>query len=107
VVELELLERRERVVALLDQEQDLLGARIVDELGLAGVAEERQRHDHHRRDGDEGAEDELDHARASESRETRRRCSRASGHIAISDPPRKMNPAIQIRLTRGFTKTLK
>ena len=107
VVELELLERRERVVALLDQEQDLLGARVVDQLGLAARAQERQRHDHHRGDRDERPQDELDHARASERRATRRRCSRASGHSAISDPPRKMNPATQIRLTSGFTNTLK
>jgi hypothetical protein len=107
VVELELLQRCERVVPLLDQQEDLLGAGVVDQFGLAAVAEERQRHDEHRGDRDEPTQKELDHARASERRDTSRRCSRASGHSAISDPPRKTNPAIQIRLTSGFTKTLK
>ena len=107
MVELELLQRRERVVPLLDQEQDPLGSRFVDQLGLTRVANERQRHDHDRGDRDERAQDQLDHARASERRATRRRCSRASGHIAISDPPRNTNPATQMKLTSGLTKTLK
>ena len=41
------------------------------------------------------------------SRATSRRCSRASGHIATSDPKMKTYPAIQSRLTSGFTSTLK
>jgi len=57
MVELELLERGERLVALLDQEQDLLGPRVVDQLRLSAVAEEGQRHDRHRDDRDERAQD--------------------------------------------------
>ena len=106
MVELELLERRERPVTRLEQLEHLV-AGDVDQLRLAGVPEERQRHDHDRGDRDERAQDQPDHARASESRATSRRCSRASGHMAMSDPPRKTKPATQIRFTSGFTSTLK
>ena len=107
VVELELLQRGEGVVARLEQREQLLVGAVSISSGSPRVAEERQRHDQHRGDRDETAQDQRDHARASESRATRRRCSRASGHIAISDPARKTNPASQMRLTSGFTKTLK
>src|SRR6185312_5918016 len=70
-------------------------------------ADEGKRHDHDRGRRDQRAQDQGGHARASESRATSRRCSRASGHIAISEPPRKMNPATQIRFTSGFTSTWK
>ena len=106
MVELELLEGPERAVSFLHQREDVVAGRV-DQLGLAGVAQERQRDDDHRHDGDEGAQDQPDHARANESRATRRRCSRASGHIAISAPPRKTNPATQIRFTSGLTRILK
>ncbi len=36
-----------------------------------------------------------------------RRCSRASGQSVITEPSRKMKPASQIRLTSGFTSTLR
>src|SRR5512135_2323516 len=36
-----------------------------------------------------------------------RRCSTASGHIAISAPATKTKPATQIRLTSGFTKSFR
>ncbi len=90
VVELDLLQRRERAVASLEQRQQLLGlAARVDQLGLGRLAQERQRDDHDRGDRDQRAEDQRRHARASESRVTSRRCSRASGHIATSDPKTK------------------
>src|SRR5215470_7922908 len=38
-------------------------------------------------------------------RAARRRCSTASGHIAISAPATKTKPATQMRLTSGLTKT--
>src|SRR6476469_130426 len=110
VVELQLLQRSERLVALFDERKLTL-------IGLAGcveaivdgrrVAEERQRDEQYRAGCEHDAEDECDggHARAGARRVTSRRCSRASGHNATAEPSRNTIPAIQSRLTSGFTST--
>ena len=58
-------------------------------------------------DGDQRPDDEGRHPRARAKRATRRRCSRASGQSAISEPAMKTKPATQSRLTSGLTSTLK
>ena len=106
MVELELLQRCQRAVALLDErEATLLGVvrRIEPIVGRDRLAQERQRDEHHHRGGEQDPDDDHDDAGA--SRATSRRCSRASGHSATIDPNRNTIPAIQIRLTSGFTST--
>jgi hypothetical protein len=89
MVELQLLERRERAVACLHQlEQAVaLGCHRAD-LVVVGdrLAQEGQCDDDRRDERDQRPEDQRGHARASESRVTSLRCSRASGHIATSEP---------------------
>src|SRR5207248_9743344 len=96
VVDLELLERRERPVALLREREAaalelVLLVETVD--GGRGVAQERQRREHDRRDGEERRDDERrGHTRTSapsvRERAARRRSSRAPGQGASREPSR-------------------
>src|SRR5207245_4651702 len=110
VVELELFQRRERAVALLDELEMRLVAfgRGVEAVVLrGGLPQERQgdEHDDDRGERHTRSECEGRHARAGASLETSRRCSRASGQTATADPSRNTMPAIQIKLTSGLTST--
>src|SRR5262249_3808523 len=114
VVELELLERGERPVAPLEQGEPRRGLWLQLPLALLRPAQERLRDEDGGAEGDECGERERDrsaHAWASASsssvRRASRRCSRASGHMAIREPSRKTPPASQIRSTSGLTTTLR
>ena len=111
VVELELLQRREGTVALLDQREPalVLGRRVEPVVRGRGSRRNGSATSSTRRDGESGAQNDCEcaHARAGASRVTSRRCSRASGHSATSEPSRNTMPASQIRLTSGLTSTLK
>ena len=112
VVELELLEGGERTVALLDQLQPPPSASVGASSLSSSVCGSR-------RNGSATSSTAATaitaprttasgaHARAGASRVTRRRCSRASGHSVTSEPNTNRRPASQIRLTSGFTSTLK
>ena len=86
-----------------------LARRVEPVVGRDGLAQERQRDEQHGACRHDDAEHERDdrHARAGASRVTSRRCSRASGHSATSEPSRNTKPATQIRLTSGLTSTFK
>src|SRR5689334_4949888 len=111
MVELELLERREGTVALLDQLQAaaLARAELVEPVARGRrVAQERARHEHDGHEREHRSEHEREgHAGAVAYRSARRRCSTASGQSATREPKTKRRPAAQIRLTSGFTSTLR
>jgi len=115
MVELELLERRERAIALLEQLEmtELALAKVVERVGLGlGLAQERERNHDDAGDGERRGEHESQRQRVAgrptvEARPTRRRCSRRSGHRVITEPRRNTSPASQMRLTSGLTKTRK
>src|SRR5262249_61586714 len=95
VVELELLERGEGAIALVEEREPLLllgRRRIEPVVDGTWLAQERKRDEHDRHDGDQRAHDQGGHARASASLEISRRCSRASGPIAPPDPIRNPIP---------------
>ena len=118
VVELELLQRRERPVALVQEAQALLllGIRRDERVTAAG-AEERTGdvddaggREQRAKSQCERAPSALPHyARATApspaKRAASRRCSRASGHMVTTEPSTKIRPESQIRLTSGFTIT--
>ena len=115
MVELELLQRPERSVAHL-RELELplseLTRHVEPVVGGRRLAEVRQGDEDHAADREERSEYERQAHRsvatpAAAYRVASRRCSRASGHSAITEPSRKTKPASQIRLTSGFTKTRK
>src|ERR1043165_6385759 len=102
MVELELLERDERPVALLDQLEPpcLELASLVERVARRRrVAQERPRD---RDDGDEREQraqrQAPRHTTAVAYRSARRRCSTASGHIATSEPKTKTKPQPNTRL---------
>ena len=115
MLELELLERSERAISLLE-ELEPVPFRVVQiiervRLGL-GLANERERDGDDTRDRERRGEHERQGQRVagmptSDARATSRRCSRRSGHSVMSEPRRKTSPASQMRLTSGFTKTRK
>ena len=115
MVELELLERRERPIACLEQLQTppFVVVEVVEAIGIRlRLPEKRQRDHDDARHGQHGREHEGGGQRVagtpiSPARETSLRCSRASGQSVITEPSKKTSPAIQMRLTRGFTKTRK
>ena len=75
----------------------------------AGTAARRNstRHDGEQRREDEREVQARTAAPAVPYRSARRRSSRASGQSAITEPSTNTKPASQIRLTAGFTSTLK
>ena len=115
VVELELLEGRERAVARLEQLEptDLVLVEFVERVRLRlGLAEERERDHDDAGHGERRSEHECEGQRVAgrptvEARATSRRCSRRSGHSVITEPSRNTSPASQMRLTSGLTKTRK
>lgn len=115
MVELQLLEGGQGTIARFDELQtaSFVVVELVQAVGRRfRIPEKRQRncHDtHHREQGGENQGERQRVAGTPISRvlSTSRRCSRASGHIAMSDPRRKTRPATQIRFTSGFTKTRK
>ena len=109
MVELEILQRGERTVALLNQRgraQVGLRRRVDPVITRIRLAQERQRD---KEDGEnrQHRSNRDRHACAGAKRVARRRCSRASGQSAISEPITKMIAATQIKLTSGLTSTLK
>ena len=116
MVELELPQRGERTVALLEQ---------LEPPSLVLVETRRARRTRARARAGTGSATTTTHATASaapstkrqgqrvagrptsEARATSRRCSRLSGHSVMSEPSRKTSPASQMRLTSGLTKTRK
>src|SRR5215471_3904740 len=117
MVELELLERGESTVALLEQLEaaSFLVVELTEVVGLRlGLADEGQRDEDDAADGQSGREHECDERQVLVAgmptwyeRVTSLRCSRASGQSVITEPSTNTMPATQIRLTRGFTKTRK
>ncbi len=110
MVELQLLQRRERPVTLLGERERMRARLRLPQVVVLrhGLAQERNRDEQDRDDGDDGREDERGgHASASAYRAASRRCSRGSGQSATSEPARKTNPASQIRLTSGLTSARK
>ena len=110
MVEFQLLQRGEHAVPFFHEPEPflLLGPDGVEAIvGRDRLSQEGCGHEQHRPGGHGDAETDRDpgQARAGARRATSRRCSRASGHNAIADPSRKTKPAIQIRLTSGFTST--
>ena len=113
VVELELLERRERAVALLDRARaaaprprSARRAVVVARPARAGTAARRAGRRPPRAATPSSQREPVMPGRVRAVR-TSRRCSRASGHSATAEPTRKTMPAIQIRFTSGLTSTLK
>lgn len=115
MVELEFLECRERSVPRLEQLETAPFALVevvqAIRVGL-GLSEKGQRDGQDARHGQDGREHERCGQRVagtptSPARETSLRCSRASGQSVMTEPRRKTRPATQMRLTSGFTKTLK
>lgn len=115
VVELELLQRRERTIPLLEELQPstLRLVDLVQRVGVGlGLPEERESDEEHTDDRERRGEDERQRQRVagtatSLARAMSRRCSRPSGQSVISDPRRKTSPAIQMRFTSGLTNTRK
>src|ERR1700675_4695804 len=113
MVELELLHRGERAVALLDQLETapLELAKLVEHIARwRRFPEKRARHEQHREHREHrGCDQPEGHAGMAPAayRSARRRCSTASGHIATSAPKTNRNPAAQIRLTSGFTSAFR
>ena len=115
VVELELLQRRERAVALLEQREPppLVVVELVERVRLGlGLPQEGKRDRDDARHGERGTEQQRQGQRVagmptSEARATSRRCSRRSGHSVMREPTRKTSPASQMRFTSGLTKTRK
>src|SRR5918995_6366513 len=113
VLELELLERRERAVARLEQVEPpaLVLVELVEDVRLRfGLPDERERDGDHTHDGERRSEHECQGQGvagrpASDARATSLRCSRRSGHSVTSEPTRKTSPASQMRFTRGLTNT--
>ena len=115
MLELELLERPERAISLLE-EPEPVPFRIVQiiehvRLGL-GLANERERNRDDARDRERRGKHQRQGQRVagmptSDARATSRRCSRLSGHSVMSEPSRNTSPASQMRLTSGLTKTRK
>ena len=115
MLELELLESRERSISFFEEPEadPLLVVELVElvRLGL-GLANERKRNRDHAGNRKRCGEHERQCQRVagmptSEARATSLRCSRRSGHNVMTDPMRKTSPASQMRLTSGFTKTRK
>ncbi len=115
MLELELLQRSQRAIALFQQLQPtpLVVIELVEDVGLGlRLAKERKRDHDDTRDGQRRSEQEAQRQGATgrpacEARVTRRRCSRRSGQSVMTEPRRKTRPASQMRLTSGFTKTRK
>src|SRR5919108_693509 len=113
MVELELLERLESAVTLLCQRDApllLTCERLQPVAPRLRVEEERPGDEEDACDGQQHPENDGEGhawAGASRYRATRRRCSRASGHRAISAPPTNTNPANQMKLTSGFTSAFR
>ena len=115
VLELELLERRERTIPLFEQPETapLVVVELVEVVGFwLGLTDEWERDRDHAGDGECCSEHErqgqgVAGMPTSDARATSRRCSRRSGHSVMSEPMRKTSPASQMRLTSGFTKTRK
>src|SRR5262249_33689591 len=76
-----------------------------------GLAQERPRDEEHRDDGEGRREGECPGHQATTApgsyRSASRRCSTASGHIAISAPPTNTNPASQLGLPSGFPSSFR
>lgn len=109
MVELEVLQRGERTVALLDERgraQVGIRRRADPVVARVRLAQKRQRDEEDGENRHNRSERDR-HACAGAKRVASLRCSRASGHSAISEPITKMIAATQIRLTSGFTSTLK
>ena len=115
VIELELLERREGPVAFLD-EREPPGGKAICARGRWRLrpAEQRVGDVEERPHGYGGREDDRNEhqavtGRASISNDRRAscRCSRASGHMATTDPSRNKIPASQIRSINGLTATFR
>jgi len=115
VVELELFERRKRAIPGLEKLElcALVGVEFVEHIRLRiGLTEERQGDDDHAPDDERRHQHERDRQRVAGRptcavRATSLFCSRPSGQSAISEPRRNTTPAIQMRLTSGFTNTRK
>ena len=116
VVELELLERRERPVARpraaragAARPRRARRARRTRAPAPGGTAARRRRR--RRRRAPPRARARASTAspgcRPRDARATSLRCSRRSGHSVMSEPRRKTSPASQMRLTSGLTKTRK
>ena len=116
MVELELLERRERTVARFEQLEptllvlvEIVRARRTPARARVGT-EARPRRRRRRRAPQRARERGSTCRRGGRprgARATSLRCSRRSGHSVISEPRRKTRPASQMRLTSGLTKTRK
>lgn len=107
VVELKLLQLRKDAIALLGGRGLYVGRK--HRLGGRLLAEERKGDEDDDGGRQRGCEHELDaHVRATARvpsyRSASRRCSRASGQSAMTDPSRNSTPASQMRLTRGLTQ---
>ena len=114
VVELELLQRGERTVTLLEQAQTPLVSRVRDEDVVPSPGpEERPGDVDDAGDREQGAESEGNDlhveryagwaAPSPAKRAASRRCSRASGHMTTTEPSTKIRPESQMRLTSGLT----
>src|SRR5262249_31506846 len=113
MVELELLQCRQRAIALLSEREP--PAHLRRELVQAvvrgrGLAEKRPRDQDHRHNSQhcparEAPPHDYGPAGAAPAayRAARRRCSTASGHIATSAPKTKRKPPAQMRLMSGLT----
>ncbi len=110
VVEFKLSEPRERAIVLLGNRErsECALVRLIEFLRRELCAQERKGdEDDHRRSQKRARQQPPAHAvtgtGASPYRSARRRCSRASGQRAMSEPRMNTKPPIQMRLTSGLT----